>query len=99
LRASSALRGAGGPAGGRASTNAAGALVAVPSRATVTLGVNNEQSFILSLAAILTGIGLRHWNRVDGSKCEHCLQQWSAELHLGQLPLKSTPGGSAVEQL
>ena len=29
---------------------------------------------------------LRKANRVDGSKCAHCLQQCRAALHFGQLP-------------
>jgi hypothetical protein len=44
-------------------------------------------------------MGFMHWNRVEGSKCEHCLQQWSSALHLGQLPKKSVPGGKVVAQL
>jgi hypothetical protein len=44
-------------------------------------------------------IGLVHWKRVDGSNQLHCLQQCRAALHFGQLPLKSTPLGSAVAQL
>ena len=58
----------------------------VPSSATVTRGVNSVHSLALSLTGMRTGIGFRHWNRVDGSKCEHCLQQWSSALHFGQLP-------------
>ena len=27
------------------------------------------------MQGILTGIGFRHWKRVEGSNCEHCLQQ------------------------
>ena len=69
------------------------------SRATVTRGAKSVQSFALSFIGILTGIGFRHWKRVEGSKCEHCLQQCNGVLHFGQVPLKSTPGGSAVEQL
>jgi hypothetical protein len=61
LRASSGLRGAGGPATGPDEAGAAGERpLVVPSRATVTRGVNNGQSFRLSLIAIRTGIGLRH---------------------------------------
>ena len=48
---------------------------AVPSRATVTRGVNEMHSLALSFTGMRTGIGFRHWNRVEGSKCEHCLQQ------------------------
>ena len=69
------------------------------SRATVTRGLNNSHSFDWSFAAMRTGIGFRHWNRVDGSKCAHCLQQCSAALHFGHRPLKSVPVGSAVAQL
>ena len=76
-----------------------GALAAVPSRATVTRGVNKVHSLALSFDGIRTGIGFRHWNRVEGSKCEHCLQQWRAALHFGQVPVKSTPGGNVVAQL
>ena len=43
--------------------------------------------------------GLQALEAVDGSKCEHCLQQCSSALHFGQLPVKSVPGGSVVEQL
>ena len=75
------------------------ALLEVPSRATVTRGVKEMQSLLLSFEGIRTGMGLRHWNRVEGSKCEHCLQQWSATLHFGQVAVKSVPSGRAVEQL
>src|ERR1019366_25369 len=96
LRASSELRGAGGPTftGG-----GAGWLPAVPSRATVTRGVNRLHAFILSFTGIRAGMGFRHWKRIDGSKCEHCLQQCSSAPHFGQLPLNSVSAGSAVEQL
>jgi hypothetical protein len=40
-----------------------------------------------------------HWNRVEGSKWEHCLQQCSGVPHLGQGPENMVPGGSVVEQL
>jgi len=53
----------------------------------------------LSLIGIRTGIGFKHWNRVAGSKCVHCLQQCNSALHLGQLPLKLVSGGRVVEQL
>lgn len=69
------------------------------SRATVTLGENNSHSLAWSLIGMRAGIGFRHWNRVDGSKCAHCLQQCSAEAHLGQLPFQSRSEGSVVEQL
>jgi hypothetical protein len=46
-----------------------------------------------------TGIGFKHWKRVEGSKCEHCLQQCSAALHFGHAPVKSVLSASAVEQL
>src|SRR5665811_1245267 len=38
-------------------------------------------------------------DRVEGSKCEHCLQQWSSALHFGQLPARSVSGGKVVAQL
>jgi hypothetical protein len=62
LRASSGLRGAGAaPAGGPGGAGgAAEAPLVVPSRATVTRGVNSAQSFRLSFIAIRTGMGLRH---------------------------------------
>ena len=69
------------------------------SRATVTLGENNAHSLAWSFTGMRTGIGFRHWNRVDGSKCAHCLQQCSAALHFGHGPLKLVPGGKVVEQL
>ena len=59
LRASSALRDAGGPelveneGGG-------GAEPAVPSRATVTRGVKEMQSLALSFTGMRTGMGFRH---------------------------------------
>jgi len=71
----------------------------VVSRATVTRAENNSHGFAWSFDAIRTGIGFKHWNRVEGSKCAHCLQQWSGTPHLGQLALKSVPLGSAVAQL
>ena len=95
LRASSAFRGAGGPAGGGAGCP----LLETPSRAMVTRGAKSGQSLALSFTAILAGIGLRHWKRVEGSKWVHCLQQCSSALHLGQVPAKSMPGGSVVAQL
>jgi len=76
-----------------------GCIPAGASRATVTRGENCAQSLALSLNGIRTGIGLRHWNRVEGSKCEHCLQQCRSALHFGQAPLNSMPLGSVVEQL
>src|ERR1035437_5745024 len=36
---------------------------------------------------------------MEGSKCEHCLQQWSSALHFGQLPARSVSGGRVVAQL
>jgi len=71
----------------------------VVSRATVTRGENSSHGFAWSFDAIRTGTGFRHWNRVEGSKCAHCLQQCSGTPHLGQLALKSIPGGRAVAQL
>jgi len=98
LRASSRLRGIGGP-GFETWGPAAAAPFEVPSRATVTLGRNRPQSLALSFTGIRRGIGFRHWKRVEGSKWVHCLQQCNSALHLGQLPLKLTSGGRATEQL
>jgi hypothetical protein len=85
FRASSAFRGAAGPiwveGGGGAEVP-----LDVPSRATVTRGANSEQVLVLSFNGIRTGIGFVHWNRVEGSKCVHCLQQCNSVLHLGQVP-------------
>ena len=75
LLASSALRGAGGPALLFAEGGGAEDAPAVPSRATVTRGAKKVHSLALSFTGIRTGMGLRHWNRVEGSKWEHCLQQ------------------------
>src|SRR5450759_402243 len=36
---------------------------------------------------------------MEGSKCEHCLQQCSSALHFGQLPARSVSGGKVVAQL
>jgi hypothetical protein len=73
--------------------------IAVPSRATVTLGENNVQSLRWSLTAMRSGIGLRHWKRVEDSKNVHCLQQCNWAAHFGQVPAKSVPGCRAVAQL
>jgi hypothetical protein len=67
LRASSALRGAGGPAG-EGEVPCEVPFVETPSRATVTRGLKRVQSFDLSFTAMRTGIGLAHWKRVEGSK-------------------------------
>ena len=75
LRASSALRGAAGPALALAGGGGAAEAPAVPSRATVTRGAKKVHSLALSFTGIRTGIGFRHWKRVEGSKWEHCLQQ------------------------
>jgi len=69
------------------------------SRATVTRGLNSSHSLPVSFGEIRTGTGFRHWKRVDGSKCAHCLQQCKATEHLGQLPFHTISDGSAVEQL
>lgn len=69
------------------------------SRATVTRGLNRSHSLAVSFGEIRTGIGFRHWKRVDGSKCAHCLQQCNATPHLGQFPRQSTSEESCVEQL
>ena len=69
------------------------------SRATVTRGENNVHSLAWSFTGMRTGMGFKHWKRVEGSKWAHCLQQCKAAPHFGQLPLKSVPLGSWVEQL
>src|SRR5271163_4084519 len=69
------------------------------SRATVTRGLNSSHSFAPSLGEMRTGIGFRHWNRVEGSKWAHCLQQCKATPHLGQLARQSTSEDKVVEQL
>jgi len=74
-------------------------LAEVASLATVTRGLNHVHSLAWSLTAIRAGMGFRHWNRVEGSKCAHCLQQCSAALHFGHVPLKSVPAGNVVAQL
>src|ERR1039457_7421987 len=94
-RASSELRGAGGPT----SIGTAAGTLLVPSRATVTRGINELHSLTLSFMAMRTGMGLRHWKRMDGSKLEHCLQQCSSALHLGQLPRKPRSAGGVVARL
>jgi hypothetical protein len=73
--------------------------LAWPSRATVTLGENMVHSLAASLIAIRSGMGFKHWNLVDGSKCAHCLQQCSAVPHFGQFPRKSVSAGNAIAQL
>jgi len=60
LRASSALRGAGGPELAAEAEGDGADGPEVPSRATVTLGVNDVQSLALSFTGIRTGIGFRH---------------------------------------
>jgi len=70
----------------------------VASLATVTRLPKEAHSFAWSFEGIRTWIGFRHWNRVDGSKCAHCLQQCSAAPHFGQFPLKSVPFGKVVAQ-
>src|SRR5712692_8085911 len=74
-------------------------LAGAASRATVTRCLKSSHSLAWSFTAIRSGIGLWHGNRVAGSKCAHCLQQWRAAPHLGQLPFQSTSAGSAIEQL
>ncbi len=69
------------------------------SRATVTRGENNGQVLALSLTGMRTGIGFTHWNRVEGSKCPHCLQQCSSAPHFGHTTGNSCPVGNCVEQL
>ena len=58
LRASSALRDAGGPE--LVEDGGGGAVPAVPSRATVTRGLKEMQSLALSFTGMRTGIGFRH---------------------------------------
>ena len=58
LRASSALRGAGGPAFSEAGGGAD--WLVVPSRATVTRGVKSVHWLFLSFSGMRTGIGFRH---------------------------------------
>jgi hypothetical protein len=70
-----------------------------PSRATVTLGENKLHWFPASLIGIRSGIGFKHWKRVDGSKCAHCLQQCNAVPHFGQFRRKSVSAGKAIAQL
>ena len=96
-RASLALRGGGVFMPGAGLPPLPGALVT--SRATVTRGENRAHSLPWSFIGIRTGIGFVHWNRVDGSKWEHCLQQCSGVPHFGQGPLKAVPGGGVVDQL
>src|SRR6202040_3595666 len=67
---------------------------AAPSRATVTRGLNRSHWLAWSFTTIRTGTGFRHWNRVDGSKYAHCLQQCRAVPHLGQFPPKSMSDGN-----
>ena len=66
LRASLALLG--GAIFGSGAEPREGSEAGEASRATVTRGEKSVQSFRLSLTAIRTGIGFRHWNRVEGSK-------------------------------
>jgi len=95
---SKALRAASGDVGASMAGPGGGA-AALPSLATVTRGENSAQSLALSFIAMRAGMGFWHWNRVDGSKYVHCLQQCRAVLHFGQLPVQSIPLGSCVEQL
>ena len=69
-RLSNAARASLGERGGGTDAVEAGPLAGAgaASRATVTRGLNSVHSFIWSFTAIRTGIGLRHWNRVEGSK-------------------------------
>src|SRR5262249_18326227 len=73
--------------------------VIAESRATVILGLNSVHSLAWSFTAIRTGTGLRHWNRVDGSKYAHCLQQCREAWHFGHSAGKSPLAGNVVEQL
>lgn len=95
-RASSALRGAATfPLSPTFTTGAEGST----SRATVTRGEKSWHVFAWSFMAMRSGIGFRHWKRVEESKCTHCLQQCSAAPHFGQFPLKSMSGGRVTAQL
>ncbi len=99
-RASLALRGGGVFAPGTGARPLPGICADDASRATVTRGENSVHTFAWSFKGMRTGIGLLHWKRVEGSKWEHCLQQWSAVPHLGHLPSKdAVSGSSVVEQL
>jgi hypothetical protein len=53
----------------------AGPAAVVDSRATVTVEAKNSHWFAASLGEMRTGIGFKHWKRVEGSKWLHCLQQ------------------------
>jgi len=79
------------------------ALPAVPegraSRATVTRGEKYSHVLAWSLRGMRRGIGLTHWNRVEGSKFTHCLQQCRAAWHFGHSPLKSISAASVTPQL
>jgi len=103
LRASSELRGAGGPT----SIGADAGTLLVPSRATVTRGINELHSLTLSFMAMRTGMGLRHWKRMDGSKLEHMLAAVqlgvalgavASEVDVGRKGCRAvvTPGGGDV---
>jgi len=95
---SKALRAASGEPG-ESIVGPGGGAAALPSRATVTRGWNKAHSLALSFSGIRTGIGFKHWNRVDDSKCAHCLQQCSSALHFGQVPFQAIPLGNCVAQL
>jgi hypothetical protein len=69
------------------------------SRATVTRGEKKSQVLAWSLRGMRSGIGLTHWNRVEGSKFTHCLQQCRAAWHLGHSPLKSISAANVTPQL
>src|ERR1700691_3964827 len=70
-----------------------------PSLTTVSRGINDWQLLAPSFGEIRSGIGFKHWKRVDGSKCAHCLQQCNSAPHFGHFPFQSTSPCSAVEQL
>lgn len=77
-RLSNAVRASLGVRGGCVTGFFAGAFpedAGATSRATVTRGLKSSQVFAASLGEMRTGTGFKHWNRVDGSKCVHCLQQ------------------------
>ena len=63
----------------------------VVSRSTDVFNRKTGQVLLRSFFGIRSRIVWRHSKREAGSKCAHCLQQWSGVPHLGQFPLKSVP--------
>ncbi|HMJ62029.1 MAG TPA: hypothetical protein VK493_09715 [Bryobacteraceae bacterium] len=78
------------------SANLAAGAEGSASRATVTRGENSSHELGWSFNTMRSGIGFRHWKRVEESKLTHCLQQCSPAPHFGQLPRKSMFGASVV---